>query len=130
MWHFVGVFPHAHAQCATWRISSCNFIADWTIILGRYISIAGLALATSQFTTTDLPERSHQPEPDFIFPKRSFGKKSVIQGSFQHSWFLSGLFFTTTRYEDTIYCHTCMKTFKEKKNKTSTRADPAFVSSA
>ena len=57
------------------------------------IYIAGLALATSELATMDLiptdllTEHSHQPGPDFIFPKRSFGKKSVIPGSYQHSWF-------------------------------------------
>ena len=41
------VFPHEHAQCATWvnyRISSCNFIADWTIVMGK-IYIGGFTLA-------------------------------------------------------------------------------------
>ena len=47
-----------------YRISSCNFIADWTIVMGK-ISIVGLA---RKFATTDLPECSHQPAPDFIFP--------------------------------------------------------------
>ena len=51
-----------------YRISSCNFIADWTIVMGM-ISIVGLALASSELATTDLLERSHQPEPDFIFSK-------------------------------------------------------------
>ena len=51
------------------------------------ISIVDLALATRELVTTDLPERSHQPGPDFIFQKHSFGKKSVIPGSYQHSWF-------------------------------------------
>ena len=45
------------------------------------ISIVGLDLATSELATNDLPEHSHQPGPDYIFPKRSFGKKSVIPGS-------------------------------------------------
>ena len=67
-------------------LCSCNFIEDWTIVLGK-ISITGLALATSQLPTTNGPECSHQPGPDFISPKRTFGKKSVIQGSFQYSWF-------------------------------------------
>ena len=31
---------------------------------------------------------------------------------------------------DTVFCFTCRKIFKEKKNKTSTKADPAFVSSS
>ena len=73
------------------RISSCNFIADWTIVTVK-IFIVGLALATIKLATTDLPERSHPPGPDFIFPKRSFGKKSVIPGPFQHSWFSKWLF--------------------------------------
>ena len=77
MWHFVGVFPNEHAQCETWinyRISRCNFIADWTIVLWK-ISIAGLTLATSQLATTDLLEHSHHPGPDLIFPKQSIGGK-------------------------------------------------------
>ena len=61
------------------------------------ISIVGLALATSELATTDLPEHSHQPAPDLFFPKCSFGKKSVSPGSYQHSWFQSGLLFTTMR---------------------------------
>ena len=109
-------------------ISSCNFIVDWTIVVGK-ISIFGLALATSELATTDLLERSHQPGPDFIFPKRSFGKKSVIPGSYQHSWF-SKWPFHYNEAEDTVICQSIMKMFKEKKNKTSTKAGPAFVSSA
>ena len=51
-----------------YRISSCNFIVDWTIIMGM-ISNVGLALASSELATTDLLEHSHQPGPDFIFSK-------------------------------------------------------------
>ena len=116
-------------QRINYRISSCNFIADWTIVLGK-ISIAGLALATSQLATTDLPERSHQPGPDFIFPKHMFGKKSVVQESFQDSWFSKWPFLHYNEAEDTVSCHTCIKMLKEKKNKTFTKADPAFVNSA
>ena len=47
----------------------------------RAISMAGKALAFSQLEmdATDLPECLHQPGTDFSFPKRSFGKKSVVQ---------------------------------------------------
>ena len=79
-----------------YRISSCNFIADFTIVMGK-ISIVGLALATSELATTDFPECSHQLGPDFIFPKRSFGKKSIILGSYQHSCFSKWPIFTTMR---------------------------------
>ena len=78
------------------------------------ISIVGLALATSELATTDLPERSH---PDFIFPKRSFGKKIVIPGSYQHSWFSKWPFLHYNEAEDTVICHSCMKMFKEKKKR-------------
>ena len=70
-------------------------------MLGK-ISIAGLALATSQLGTTDLPEHSHQPGPDFNFPKHTFGKKSVLQGSFQHSWFSKWPF--QTYLKSLCYC--------------------------
>ena len=97
MWHFVGVFPHEHAQCETWinyRISRCNFIADWTIVLWK-ISIAGLTLATSQLATTDLLEHSHHPGPDFIFPKQSIGGGEMLLRDFSNTLgFQSGLFFT------------------------------------
>ena len=69
-----------------YRISSCNFIADWMIDMGK-IYIVGLALATSELAITDLPGRSHQPGRTSFFLKRSFGKKSVIPGFYQHSWF-------------------------------------------
>ena len=67
-----------------YRINSCYFVLDWTTIMGK-TSIVGLALATSELATNDLPECSHQPGPDFIFPKRSFGK-SVIPETYQNSW--------------------------------------------
>ena len=90
------------------------------------ISIADLAIATSELATTDLPERSHHPV--FIFPKYSFVKKSVIPGSYQHSWFSKWLFLHYNEAKDTVICHSCMNKFKEK-NETSTKADPAFASS-
>ena len=96
--------------------------------MGIKIYSVGLALAY-QLATTDLPECSHQPGPNFNFPKRSFRKKSVFQGSFQHSWFSKWPFLYYNEAKDTIFCHTCMKMFKEKM-KTSAKADLAFVSSA
>ena len=99
------------------------------IVVGK-ISIVGLALATSELATTDLPERLRQLGPDFIFPKRSFGKKSVIPGFYQHSWFSKWPFLHYNEAEDTVIYHSIMKMFKEKNNKISTNAGRAFVSSA
>ena len=128
----MGVFPHEHAQCETWvnyRISRCNFIADWTIVLWK-IFIAGLTLATSQLATTDLLEHSHHPGPDFIFQKQSIGGKMSLRDFFQHFWVSKWPCLHYNQAEDTVFCHTYLKMFNEKKNKTSTKAYPAFVSSA
>ena len=114
-------------QCATWikyttRARSCNFKL-WVVFAEDIF--AGPALATSQLATTDLQERSHQHGLDFIFPKPPFREKSVIQGSFQQSWFLKWPFLHYNQAEDTVFCHTCMKMFKKKK--TSTKADPVSM---
>ena len=99
-----------------YRISSFNFIADWTTIMGK-IYIVGLALSNSELATIDLPEHSHQPGPDFIFLKRSFGKKSVIPGSYQHSCLSKWPFLHYNEAEDTVICHSCMKMFKESRTR-------------
>ena len=92
----------------------------------KAISTAGRALASNQLEVdaTNLLECLHQPGPNFSFPKRSYGKKTVIQQSFQHAWFSKWPFLHSG---DTVFCFTCRQMFKEKK-KTSTKADPAFVS--
>ena len=91
--------PSVQLGLITEYLRSCNFFADWTIVLGK-ISIVGLALATSQLPTTDVSEHSHQPGPDFVFPKLTFGKKNVVQGSFQHSWLSKWPFLHYSEAED------------------------------
>ena len=78
-------------------------------------------------TVVDLPAKPHQPL-NFTFPKRSFGKKKVVQRSFQPSWFSQWPFLHYDESKDVVYCHTCVIGFKLRRMKTSTRADPAFVS--
>ena len=87
-------------------------------------SIQGFALALPE----DIPEHPHQPDAGYKFPKRSFGKKMVVNRSFQHSWFLKWPFLHYNEPNDIVYCHTCLHMFKEKKAKSFTKADQAFVS--
>jgi hypothetical protein len=54
----------------------------------------------------------HQPRPDLKFPKRDFGRKTVFHQSFQHAWFSKWREDT-----DTVFCHTYLRMFKEKKTK-------------
>ena len=77
----------------------------------------------------DVPETLHQPNSSFNFPKRSFGKTNVVKRSFHHIWFQKWPFLHYKESSNVVYCHTCLRMFKEKKAKTSTKADQAFVSS-
>ena len=77
----------------------------------------------------DISDSPHQPGPDFNFPKRSFGIKKSVHRSFQHSWFNKWKFLHYREDTDTVFCHTCLRMFKEKKDKTASKASSAFVSS-
>lgn len=70
----------------------------------------------------------HQPGPEFKFPKHSSGKKDIVHRSFQHSLFLKWAFLHYSEASDAVYCHTCLTMFRQEKNLTTTKADPAFVS--
>ena len=69
----------------------------------------------------------HHPEESFKFPKRSFGKTKIDELSFQPSWFVKWPFLHYDEVADRVFCHTCMKAFKEKKMKTTKKGDPSFV---
>ena len=75
----------------------------------------------------EIPDRPHQPGPEFKFPKRSFGRKNVVFRSFQLSWFRHWAFLHYDETNDLAYCHICVMGFKQKKMRV-VKADPAFVS--
>ena len=74
----------------------------------------------------DIPDSPHQPSPGFKFPKRSFGKATVVFRSFQSTWFRQWPFLHYDEANDLAYCHTCVNGFKEKMK--AAKADAAFVS--
>ena len=77
----------------------------------------------------DVPETLHQPRSSFNFPKRSIGKANVVRRPFQHYWFEKWPFLHYKESSDVVFCDTCLRMFKEKKAKSATKADQAFVSS-
>ena len=81
-------------------------------------SSASLSLVDSRFDLPDIPLQPHQPT-NYLFPKRSFGQMKAVYQSFQMSWFLQWPFFHYNETADTVYCHTCVTGFKEKKTKKS-----------
>ena len=75
----------------------------------------------------DIADSPHQPGLGYKFPKRSFGKKTVVARCFQPTWFQQWPFLHYDETNDLVYCHTCVTSYKQKKMRTS-KADPAFVS--
>ena len=77
----------------------------------------------------DLPDTPHQPDASFNFPKRAFGKKKVVERSFQSSWFRSWTWLHYSESKDSVVCHLCCKAVKEKHITSKPgAADAAFVS--
>ena len=74
----------------------------------------------------DLPDSPNQPT-SYSFPKKSFGKKTVVERSFQAAWFQTWRWLHYDETNDKAYCFYCTKGFKEKKLK-APNAEPAFVS--
>ena len=105
------------------RIACCSF-ASHLCSECDMPSIQDFALALPE----DIPDSPHQPVTGYKFPKCSFGKKTVVNHSFMHSQFLKEPFLHYNQPNDIIYCYTCLCMFTEKKAKSSTKVDQAFVS--
>ena len=58
--------------------------------------------------TPEVGENPHQPS-DFNFPKREFGKSTIVKRSFQASWFKQHNWLHYDEERDIAFCHTCMK---------------------
>ena len=94
----------------------------------RAISMAGRALASSQLDGCNGPFRmSASTWTRLLLSEALFWEENC-----RSAVVLTCLVFKIAFNEadDTVFCFTCRKMFKEKKNKTSTKADPAFVSSS
>ena len=69
----------------------------------------------------------HQPRT-FQFPKREFGKKTVVKRSFQPSWFTKWPWLHYVEERDVALCFMCARANSEKKIQWSSNVDLAFVS--
>ena len=61
-----------------------------------------------------LPEKPHQPRA-FHFPKREYGKKSVVRRSFQTAWFDKWPWLHYREENESVLCYTCLKAKVGKK---------------
>ena len=69
-------------------------------------------------------QKPHQPK-EFSFPKRSFGKKNVVQRAFLSSWFDKWKWIHYEETADAAFCYVCMKADKAGKLKANSK-DFAF----
>ena len=67
------------------------------------------------------------PPATFVFPKRAFGKKKIVNRSCQASWIKTSSWLHYDQSSDQVFCHICQKATHEGKMQKG-RGDPAFVS--
>ena len=72
-----------------------------------------------------LPSKPHQPR-QFRFPKREFGKKTIVKRSFQTSWFDRFAWLHYDEAKDAAFCHVCCSASSQKRLKTSHK-ESAFL---
>ena len=84
-------------------------------------------MSKSGTAPSNLPAEAHQPKK-FKFPKRSFGKKTVVYRSFQSSWFEKWPWLHYIENDDAVTCITCAQASAQKKLQWSSNLDLAFVS--
>ncbi len=90
-------------------------MASSTIIASREKNLLG-----------NLPESPHQPL-SFNFPKRKFGRKTILERSFQASWFDRWTWLHYNEAEDCVHCFLCLKAVKLN-HVAAKKDEAAFVS--
>ena len=70
----------------------------------------------------------HRGQPNISFPKREFGKISIVKRSFQWQWFSKWQWLHYDVERDLAFCHTCVEAVKTGKIKSLGTGDLAFVS--
>ena len=74
-----------------------------------------------------VPEEPYQPL-NYNFPRREFGQKTVVNRSFQSSWFIKWKWLHYESSRDVVYCHTCVTGVNSSKLKLTDNAkESAFI---
>ena len=94
----------------------------------RAISMAGRGLASSQLDGCYGPFRMSASTWTRLQLSEALFREENCRSAVVPTCLVFKIAFNEA--DDTVFCFTCRKMFKEKNNKTSTKADPAFVSSS
>ena len=65
-------------------------------------------MSSSASCSTPLEPCNH-PLDTYNFPKRSFGKKNIVQKSCRTEWFKTWSWLHYIEDKDTVLCHVCMR---------------------
>ena len=77
--------------------------------------------------TPAIGSKPHQPV-SFKFPKREYGKKTVVKRSFQPQWFSSWPWLHYDEQRDLVFCYACVKAYREKKLQCIGNLESAYIS--
>ncbi len=92
-----------------------------------YTSTGSTGTTSSRFTLPDLPPAPNHPADNFVFPKKSFGKKQIVWRSCQAPWFKRWPYLHYDAARDCLFCYTCVEGFKKHKMLASF-AEPSLIS--
>ena len=82
---------------------------------------------TSDQATVNCPPVKFHPPKKFKLPKRSFGAQGKDRRSFRMEWCLSYRWLHYDVSQVSAFCHVCMTAEFEKNFLSSTKRDPAFI---
>ena len=72
-------------------------------------------------------EKLNQPKR-FLFPKREYGKKTIVKRAFQQQWFHHWPWIHYDEVNDVAFCHTCVAAARSRKLKNvSSNGDLTFI---
>ena len=94
----------------------------------RAISMAGRALASSQLDGCYGPFRMSASTWTRLQLSEALFREENCRSAVVSTCLVFKIAFNEA--DDTVFCFTCSRKMKEKKNKTSTKADPTFVNSS
>ena len=60
----------------------------------------------------NIPATSSPPPPSFVFPKRSFGSKKIVQRSCQRTWLEQWPWLYYSEGKDALFCSICINALK------------------
>ena len=120
-------FSAAHTRDASKRCGACPAQAEYVLyMLFMRATSCRIRMSFKAEDIGDLPGSPCQPS-HISFPFRSFGKSSVVQRSFQASWFHRWKWLHYNMAQDAVSCYTCCKAVSSRRVLVTGKAEKGFL---